>query len=355
MLLRFQNTKLLLGPVSGTESDSDSIFTPDIGTPTTVPHSFLVGTSPSLPPLFAIAERRSDSGEDTEDEDEVGEGGWKSTSVGSPQPNPTDECVLKAGYLWKKGKRRKVMHCFCCTLHHSYKPAPLLSQTWKKRWFVLRPAHLAYYKTSKEYQLLRLLELTDIHSCTLVNLKRHNHAFGLISSSRTYYLQASDAQEVQEWVKAIEAARQSLLATSTQSSVATPTAITSPASPSRSVSREAQFSNSPPEQISRRHHAFTSSDSDDALNPQHERVVTISSTQTPQTSPVSKPSQKDPTKVILSGYLMKCGSKRRNWRKRWFVLTGEKLIYYGSHMVRFPWLVQWTWTLCQRLFLFAGS
>lgn len=31
---------------------------------------------------------------------------------------------------------------------------------------------------------------------------------------------------------------------------------------------------------------------------------------------------------------MKCGSKRRNWRKRWFVLNGEKLMYSGSHMVR---------------------
>jgi pleckstrin homology domain-containing family A member 1/2 len=42
---------------------------------------------------------------------------------------------------------------------------------------------------------------------------------------------------------------------------------------------------------------------------------------------------KDPTKVVLSGYLMKCGQKRRNWRKRWFVLTGEKLVYYANHMV----------------------
>jgi hypothetical protein len=40
----------------------------------------------------------------------------------------------------------------------------------------------------------------------------------------------------------------------------------------------------------------------------------------------------DPTKVVLNGYLMKCGSKRRHWRKRWFVLTGEKLFYTGSHM-----------------------
>jgi len=59
--------------------------------------------------LSAIAERRSDSGEDSEDEDE---GGWKRTDVRSPPvSHPTDESVLKAGYLWKKGKRRKVTHC----------------------------------------------------------------------------------------------------------------------------------------------------------------------------------------------------------------------------------------------------
>jgi hypothetical protein len=174
-------------------------------------------------------------------------------------PTQPTESVLKAGYLWKKGKRRKVTQHFffgCSGIN------PFTLQTWKKRWFVLRPAHLAYYKTSKEYQLLRLLELTDIHSCTLVNLKRHDHAFGLISSSRTYYLQASDAQEVHEWVRAIEAARQSLLATSTQSSVATPTTNTSQPRRPSSVLGKPQ---SPREQIPRRLPALTSSDSEDAL------------------------------------------------------------------------------------------
>ena len=36
----------------------------------------------------------------------------------------------------------------------------------------------------------------------------------------------------------------------------------------------------------------------------------------------------------MSGYLMKCGSKRKTWRKRWFVLSADKMIYTGSHMVR---------------------
>lgn len=43
----------------------------------------------------------------------------------------------------------------------------------------------------------------------------------------------------------------------------------------------------------------------------------------------------DPNKVILSGYLMKQG-KRKNWRKRWFVLMSGRLMYSRSHMVRLP-------------------
>jgi hypothetical protein len=65
--------------------------------------------------LSSIAERRSGSGEDSEDEDEdEQEGGWKMAD-GKQQPGPrgsADESVIKAGYLWKKGERRKVSRIF---------------------------------------------------------------------------------------------------------------------------------------------------------------------------------------------------------------------------------------------------
>jgi hypothetical protein len=44
----------------------------------------------------------------------------------------------------------------------------------------------------------------------------------------------------------------------------------------------------------------------------------------------------DPNKIILAGYLMKQG-KRKNWRKRWFVLQSTRLMYSRSHMVSHPW------------------
>lgn len=177
-----------------------------------------------------------------------------------------------------------------------------------------------------------------MHSCTQVNLKRHDNTFGLISPVRTFYLQTSTPQEVHEWVQAIEDAREALLATSTRTSASTPLPIPRPRL------GDLPQSNSlipPPLSSSPNQHSYgytvTSSDSEDATGSTQQGYQ--SATSPTQAAFALSPSKvapvqlKDPTKIILSGYLMKCGSKRRNWRKRWFVLTGEKLIYSGSHMV----------------------
>jgi len=241
------------------------------------------------------------------------EGGWKTADVQAKPRNSIDESVIKAGYLWKKGERRK---------------------TWKKRWFVLRPAHLAYYKSSAEYKLLRLLELSDVHSCTQVNLKRHENTFGLISPNRTFYLQASTPVDVQNWVTVIEEARNTLLATSTINSVSTPIPI--PTAIGGGFRGPFPPSSSPPVRGVPAQPVVTSSDSEDAISTIQQRTqpATSSSRSGPLSLTPSKSNAPptDPTKVILSGYLMKCGSKRRSWRKRWFVLTSEKLVYSGSHM-----------------------
>lgn len=105
-------------PVSGTESDSDSILTPDWNiTSSGMAAAAAAGIPGSLQqqPLSSIAERRSGSGgEDSEDDDDdEGEGGWKTAQIGEgPQQSSIDEGVIKAGYLWKKGERRKVWNLF---------------------------------------------------------------------------------------------------------------------------------------------------------------------------------------------------------------------------------------------------
>jgi hypothetical protein len=154
-----------------------------------------------------------------------------------------------------------------------------------------------------------------------VALKKHSNTFGLVSPVRTFYLQAETPNAVQEWLKVIEEARQALIATSTQNTVTTPMSIPTPMSRSAAV----PVTPSPPFQA---YHNATTSESED------EYPVSLSNREPPQSSQSNPSGKEDPSKVILSGYLMKCGSKRRNWRKRWFVLTGEKLVYSGSHMVR---------------------
>ena len=68
----------------------------------------LVATS-SQPPLSSIAERRSHSGgEESEEDEEDEEGGWRTQDLLSAPRGSLDETVIKAGYLWKKGERRKV-------------------------------------------------------------------------------------------------------------------------------------------------------------------------------------------------------------------------------------------------------
>jgi hypothetical protein len=103
-----QSSSQSAGPVSGTESDEDALNMSDVLQPMAHIGSGLhTGAPSSLPPLSSIAERRSGSGEDSDDEDVI-EGGWKTADIRTKPRNSVDESVIKSGYLWKKGERRKV-------------------------------------------------------------------------------------------------------------------------------------------------------------------------------------------------------------------------------------------------------
>ena len=97
-------------PVSGTESDSDSVFAPEVTSPSQLTASAMYPAgSLTHPPLQSIAERRTGSGEESEEDEEDEEGGWHAeTREQELARGSHDETVLKTGYLWKKGERRKV-------------------------------------------------------------------------------------------------------------------------------------------------------------------------------------------------------------------------------------------------------
>lgn len=100
--------------LSGPESDSESVLAPppDVLSNATslssmgASGSFIPGTSPH--PLSSIIERRSGSGDESDEEEDGEEGGWRTADVKGKPRGSTDETVIKAGYLSKKGERRKV-------------------------------------------------------------------------------------------------------------------------------------------------------------------------------------------------------------------------------------------------------
>lgn len=331
-----QKSNVSPGAMSGTESDSDSqLAASEVGSPHGHGHGHGHGSggaslyaSGSQHPLQSIAERRPGSGDES-DEDEDEEGEWRMADKGKGRDD--EESAVKSGYLWKKGSRRKVRS------RPSFPPTSSdgsTLQTWKKRWFVLRSPHLAYYKTSAEYQLLRLLDLNEVHSVTPVLLKKHANTFGLVLPTRTFYLQAESEEQVAAWVRALNGVRERLQTTSSITPVPTPPVAIpgrAPDSAGAAAPATAPAASSPPNV------AITSSDEEEASPHTYVPSSPGAARQLAPAKGLGTPVANDPTKVVLSGYLMKCG-KRKSWRKRWFVLTGEKLVYCGNHMVRCaPW------------------
>ena len=86
------------------------MFSPDVVSSSQHPSAAMYVTgSLSHPPLQSIAERRTGSGEESEEDEEDEEGGWHAeTHEQELARGSHDETVLKTGYLWKKGERRKV-------------------------------------------------------------------------------------------------------------------------------------------------------------------------------------------------------------------------------------------------------
>jgi hypothetical protein len=94
--------------VSGTESDSDSILSPDnpsLTPSTSTSAGALFASNVSQPPLSSIAEGSlvsEDSEDDREGDEDVG------GERGVHKRRSNDETIIRSGYLWKKGERRKV-------------------------------------------------------------------------------------------------------------------------------------------------------------------------------------------------------------------------------------------------------
>ncbi|NXG09995.1 PKHA2 protein, partial [Sakesphorus luctuosus] len=107
---------------------------------------------------------------------------------------PAGPPVLKSGFCVKQGNVRK---------------------SWKRRYFVLDEFSVSYYKCEQDKEPLRSILLKDIcktHECLVKSgdLLMRDNLFEIITSSRTFYIQADSPEDMHSWIRAITGAVQAL-------------------------------------------------------------------------------------------------------------------------------------------------
>ncbi|KAI8986965.1 hypothetical protein BDB01DRAFT_784119 [Pilobolus umbonatus] len=258
------------------------------------------------------------------------------------------EKVLKAAYLLKKGEKRR---------------------SWKKRWFILRTTKLAMYKDDREYKLLRIIDLHEIHKVVQVTSKdKYKCVFAIVTPKRTYYVQAMDQTEMDDWISQINHAKKELrlydadddcssvdrdedVPSNTQQHQQLrdkrlghekPSKITPLDIPTRRSSQVYQPNNSHPQ------YGVSSSSSvgtplseysvgcnyplSPTLDNNPHPIDGVASSEDDEEYSADKANYKaeeNKNRVLIEGYLLKLG-RIKGWRKRWFVLRTDSLSYYEN-------------------------
>ncbi|NXT68982.1 PKHA2 protein, partial [Chaetops frenatus] len=107
---------------------------------------------------------------------------------------PAGPLPLKSGFCVKQGNVRK---------------------SWKRRYFVLDEFSISYYKCEQDKEPLRSILLKDVcktHECLVKSgdLLLRDNLFEIITSSRTFYIQADSPEDMHSWIRAITGAVQAL-------------------------------------------------------------------------------------------------------------------------------------------------
>ncbi|XP_058381238.1 pleckstrin homology domain-containing family A member 2 isoform X3 [Diceros bicornis minor] len=107
---------------------------------------------------------------------------------------PTGPPLIKSGYCVKQGNVRK---------------------SWKRRFFALDDFTICYFKCEQDREPLRTIFLKDVlktHECLVKSgdLLMRDNLFEIITSSRTFYIQADSPEDMHSWIKEIGAAVQAL-------------------------------------------------------------------------------------------------------------------------------------------------
>ncbi|XP_012970294.1 pleckstrin homology domain-containing family A member 1 isoform X5 [Mesocricetus auratus] len=105
----------------------------------------------------------------------------------APKP-PPDSAIIKAGYCVKQGAVMK---------------------NWKRRYFQLDENTIGYFKSELEKEPLRVIPLKEVHKvqeCKQSDIMMRDNLFEIVTTSRTFYVQADSPEEMHSWIKAVSGA-----------------------------------------------------------------------------------------------------------------------------------------------------
>lgn len=88
-------------------------------------------------------------------------------------------------------------------------------KSWKRRFFALDDFTICYFKCEQDREPLRTIPLKDVlktHECLVKSgdLLMRDNLFEIITTSRTFYVQADSPEDMRSWIEGIGAAVQAL-------------------------------------------------------------------------------------------------------------------------------------------------
>ncbi|RKP25832.1 hypothetical protein SYNPS1DRAFT_28443 [Syncephalis pseudoplumigaleata] len=208
-------------------------------------------------------------------------------------------------------------------------------EIWKKRWFVLRPTQLVYYKDQREYKSLGIIDLAHIKAVAAIPRKKRMNVFGVLTIHRKYYFQAGSPEELLGWIHALRetcqaaTGRHSLASDGGDAAVAADMA-DKPASHRRSLLPSWATPARPSGDSASHQQAAIRASS----NRSETSIGTMATTPHPDDgTPAS--AWNEGGEPMLQGYLTKLSQNSkvgriRTWQKRWFVLRDNCLTYYKN-------------------------
>ncbi|XP_075870224.1 pleckstrin homology domain-containing family A member 1-like isoform X2 [Nelusetta ayraudi] len=105
--------------------------------------------------------------------------------LGKPAQEHT---VIKSGYCVKQGA---------------------VMRNWKRRYFLLEENAMSYFKSDLEKEPLRMIPLKEVHKvqeCKQSDIMMRDNLFEVVTTSRTFYIQADSPEEMHSWIKAVSGA-----------------------------------------------------------------------------------------------------------------------------------------------------